>query len=103
MKHIFILPLLAAAMLALPGCGPAVTGAADVPPGFEITESQQLPTAAACESLVRDRTKGGAPQPRPQGRVTAYEQTLNSGRRVWQSCTVDSSGVLYIMAVAAAN
>jgi hypothetical protein len=98
------LSLLAAAMLALSGCGPAVTGATDVPAGFTITETMPLPTAAACEALVRDRTKGGAPQPQPHGNVTAYEQTLNSGRRVWQSCTVDSSGgVLYIMAVAATD
>ena len=90
---VFILALTA---ILLGGCkDKAGAGAAgvQVPAGYSAGDTKTLKSLADCEDRVRDMTKGGDVSAQAAGDgVTVYEFMMNSGRRIWQSCSVQPNG-----------
>lgn len=89
---------LALAAIVLSGCkdeAVVAESAADVPVPVEYAqrETKVVRTLADCEERVRDMTKGGDVSAQAAGDgVIVYEFMLNSGRRIWQSCSVQDDG-----------
>jgi len=88
---VFILALTA---ILLGGCkDKAGAAGVQVPAGYSAGDTKILKTLAECEARVRDMTKGGDVSAQAAGDgVTVYEFMLNSGRRIWQSCSVQPNG-----------
>lgn len=84
--------IVALATILLGGCKEKRAAGAQVPAGYARAETTVVGSLAECEDRVRYMTKGGEIAPQPGDDVTIYEFTLNSGRRLWQSCSVQSDG-----------
>lgn len=85
--------IVALAAILLGGCKEKTTAGALVPAGYIVGETAVTSSLAECEGRVRHMTKGGEIDPQIAGDgITTYEFTLNSGRRIWQSCSVQSDG-----------
>jgi hypothetical protein len=94
MRGFVFIVLLTAALLG--GCkdkADTVAVVAQIPAGYNVSETKTLKTLADCETRVRDMTKGGDVSAQAAGDgIIIYEFMLNSGRMIWQSCSVQSNG-----------